>query len=261
VWRSWLLVLLVGCGRLQFDARDDASGGSGNDDATPMFDAAGDGVAATTCNAMPTRACDGFENGQLDPMWTVDTSMGTISVDTTRAYRGSASAHVHINAITSATTNPRSLLYGRAGLQTTVTGIIYFRVWMYIAGPLPQMPFNQLINAANTAGEGISMGTKNGLVAANDYTDVIYAESATAIPLDRWACLQLELPSNTTGTTRVFVDGAELTDAALPKTTPQPPPGHVYIGLEWVGTPSSLPAADAWLDEIIVDTQPTTCEQ
>ena len=187
--------------------------------------------------------------------------MGTIAIDNTRAYRGSSSVHVHINAITSATTNPRALLYGDAGLQTTVTGIIYFRVWMYVQGPLPQMPFNQMINAANSSGVGISMGTRNGLIATNDYTDLMYSESATAFPTDRWACLQLEIPSNTTGTTRAFLDGVELTDAALPKTTPQSPAEHVYLGIEWVGTPSSLPPADAWLDEIIVDTQPTTCAQ
>jgi hypothetical protein len=49
--------------------------------------------------------------------------------------------------------------------------------------------------------------------------------------------------------------------AALVKATPQPPPDHVYLGLEWVGTLSSQPAADAWMDEIVIDTQPTTCAQ
>jgi hypothetical protein len=255
-----LWVLVAGCGRLQFDTRDDASRGDGTVDTRP-FDATGDGVAATTCAATTNRVCDGFEAGSFDPMWTLDTDRGTITIDNTRAYRGSSSVHVRIDPITSAVTNPRATLLGPAGLQTTVTGIIYFRVWMYIASPLTQNPFNQMINAADQNGQGISMGARNGVLAANDYTDGSYAESATAVPLDRWACLQLEIPSNTTGTTRIFLDGIELTDAALPKSTAQPPPDHVYLGLEWVGTLSSQPTADAWMDEIVIDTQPTTCAQ
>ncbi|HUS29574.1 MAG TPA: hypothetical protein VMZ53_13770 [Kofleriaceae bacterium] len=257
--RSWLLVLAVGCGRLQFDARDDAMAGSNGD--APRADAVGDGVAATTCGTFGSRACDGFEQGAIDPMWTLDTSAGSITRDTTRAFRGSASVHVHIDQITVTTTNPRATLFGPAGLNATVTGMIYFRVWMYVASPLATNLFNQMINAANMSGQGMSLGTRNGVFANNNYTDVNYSESATPFPLDRWMCLQYEMPSNTTGTARMFVDGAELTDAALVKTTPQPPPTHVYLGLEWVGNPSSMPAADAWLDEIIVDTNPTTCAQ
>ena len=260
VRRLALLVLLAGCGRLQFDSRGDASAIDSPHD-SPRADTPADDAIASTCGAFASRACDGFEAGSIDPMWMLDTSVGTITIDTTRAYRGTASIHVHIDPITSATTNPRATLRGPAGLGTTVTGIIYFRVWIYVASPLGTNLFNQIINAANSAGQGISMGTRNGVVANNDYTDVTYAESATGFPRDRWACLQFEMPSNTTGTTRGFLDGVELTDIALVKSTAQPPPDHVYLGLEWVGTPAAEPAADAWLDEIIVSTTPTTCAQ
>jgi len=256
--------MLVGCGRFQFDAHDAAPTGDSrtNDTASDtMGDAAGDGVAATTCTTMSNRECDGFETGQFDPMWILDTFRGTITLDSTRAYRGTTSAHVHIDQITSSSTNARATLLGPGGLQTTVTGIIYFRLWMYVASPIPPNPLNQMINAANQSGQGISLGTRGGAVTNNDYTDILYAESATAFPLDRWACIELQMPSNVTGTTRAFLDGVELTDIALPKTTPQPAPDHVYLGLEWVGTVSSQPAVDAWLDEIVIDTQPTTCAQ
>lgn len=260
-----IAVLLAGCGRLQFDshAHDDASAGSA-DAATDahIFDAAPDGVLATTCGTFGSLACDGFETGSIDPMWMLDTSAGTIALDASRAYRGSASVHVHINTISASITNPRALLLGPAGIQTPVTGMIYFRVWMYVSSPVFSVTLmNQLINAANQAGQGISMGLTNHLVANNDYTAGNYMESTTQFPLDRWTCVQFEIPSNIVGTSRVFIDGAELTDIALTNTSPQPAPDHVYIGLEWVGSPSSMPAADAWVDEIIVDTSPTTCAQ
>jgi hypothetical protein len=265
VRRLWVLVLVAGCGRWSFDSRDDAArsdddGAMTTIDSRP-FDAAADGVAATTCGATSTRECDGFESGAFDPMWTLDTSRGTITIDSTRAYRGASSVHVRIDPITSSVTNPRAVLLGPGGLGTTITGIIYFRIWMYVASPVSANPYNQLINAANQSGQGISMGTRGGLVTNNDYTDGGYAESATTFPLDRWTCLQFQMPSNVSGTTRVFIDGTELTDVALTKATTQPPPDHVYLGLEWVGTLSSQPAVDAWMDEIVIDTQPTTCAQ
>jgi len=224
-----------------------------------VTDAPGDGVLASTCGTAGVLACDGFE-GSIDPMWTLDTSAGTITVDTARAYRGTSSAHVHINQITSATTNPRAELLGPAGLP--ITGTLYFRVWMYVASPLDSTAYlNQMLNASDVPGNGISMGSRHGVVTNNDYTGGGYAESATAFPLDRWTCLQFQMPSGTQGTSRVFVDGTEVTDIALATPGTQPVPTHVYIGLEWVGNPSSMPAADAWVDEVIVDSQPTTCAQ
>lgn len=260
MWRWCLLVLVVGCGRLQFEshgARDATTTGSAD---AARSDAAADGVLATTCGTFTSHECDGFEGSTLDPKWTSDSANGSITIDTTRAYRGSSSVHVHINA-TTGSTNPRATLYGIAGLQPAITGRIYFRVWIWIASPLTTTLFNQIINASNTAGQGMSMGTKNGVVANNNYTDTTYAESATALPLDRWTCLQYEMPSNTTGAIRMFVDGTELTDATLTKSTAQPAPSHVYIGIEWVGSPNGFPAADAWLDELVIDTSPTTCAQ
>jgi hypothetical protein len=257
----WVVLVLAGCGRLNFGGNGATDGGR-TDTTTGdgrIRDAAGDGVLATTCGTAGAMACDGFE-GAIDPMWTLDTFAGTITLDTTRAYRGTSSAHVHIDPISAATTNPRAALYGPAGLP--VTGTVYFRVWMYVASPLYSTAyFNQMINAADVPGNGISMGSRNGVFANNDYTSLNYAESATAFPLDRWTCLQFQMPSGTSGTSRVFVDGTELTDIALATAGTQPAPSHVYIGLEWVGTPATMPAADAWVDEVIVDSQPTTCAQ
>jgi hypothetical protein len=258
-----VLLVLAGCGRLNFGGGGGASDGGGTDTTTGdtrMTDAPGDGVLATTCGTAGGMACDGFEGTTIDPMWTVDTSVGSIAIDSTRAYRGATSAHVHINQISSATTNPRALLLGPAGLP--ITGTLYFRVWIYVASPLSSTTYlNQMINAADVAGNGISMGSRNGVVTNNDYTGGGYAESTTTFPLDRWACLQFQMPSNTQGTSRVFIDGTEVTDIALATPGTQPAPTHVYIALEWDGNPSTMPAADAWVDEVIVDAQPTTCAQ
>jgi hypothetical protein len=41
--------------------------------------------------------------------------------------------------------------------------------------------------------------------------------------------------------------------------SPQPIFDHIYAGLAWSATVSSQPAADIWLDEIIVDKNATIC--
>lgn len=245
------LVAVAGCGRLGFgDTRSDA----GLD---------GDGVAIVTrCTGTTSLICDGFEDVASSP-WTVITSAGGATLDSTRAHLGTSSMHVHINSITGATVNPHALLHSSQGLAGgAITGMVYARVWIYIASPHATTEFDQLVNFADVPGSGISVGTRNGVLANNDYTDGQYAESTTAIlPVDRWTCLQFEMPSGIAGTTRVAVDDNAITDITLSKSTVQPAPDHVYIGLEWVGTVSSLPAIDAWLDEIIVDSKPTTCAQ
>jgi hypothetical protein len=125
------------------------------------------------------------------------------------------------------------------------------------------MTFNQILNFADSAGNGIAAGTvADGHMVVNDYTNAGWGESSTVtLPTDRWTCLQFDIPIGMTGTTHLFVDGSEVTDARVVKASPQPIPDHVYCGLDWATTVTSQPAGDLWLDEIIVDTKPTSCTE
>jgi hypothetical protein len=255
--RAAWLVVLGACGRFGFGASGDAAHGDAATDADASTDASTDAPAVTDCAG--TLVCDPFDT--IGPAWTVDTQSGTVTVDTTRAYRGTSSVHLHIDQVTTSTTNPRALL-DTSPAALPITGTIYTRAWMYFATPMPTSPFAQLINFANLAGQGLSMGERNGAVTNNDYTTGGYMESATvALPLGRWTCLQFEAPSGTTSTIRIFVDGAEVTDVALAISMAQPAPDHAYLGIEWVGTVTSQPAYDAWMDEVIISASPTTCAQ
>ncbi|MGE5184086.1 MAG: hypothetical protein ACM31C_18575 [Acidobacteriota bacterium] len=255
---AWLVVL-AGCGRLGFgshatgDAPIDMPGDSAGDGSLDAARDAG-GDAAYVCTGF---VCDSLDGATIDPRWTLDTNAGTIAPDTTRVYRGTSSVHLHTDAISMGTTNPRAELLTSQGFP--VTGTIHARAWMYFASPMPGSPFAQLLNFANTAGVGISMGARSAFVVDNDYTTPQYAQSTvTMLPLDRWTCLQLDLPSGISGTTHVYVDGVEVPDIATSQTN-QPAPDHVYLGIEWVGTVTSQAAFDAWIDEIAIDTNPVPC--
>jgi hypothetical protein len=247
---GWLLVL-CGCGRIGFDSSGTSTGdggGSGVADAGPSL-----------CAGTQVLVCDGFE-GVLDAQWSIDAFGGGVMTDSTHAYRGAKSIHVHTDAIVTPTPDPRATLMTSQGLP--VTGTIYARVWAYFASPNPTVFFDQLVNFANIAGTGISLGAQDGFMVNNDYTAPVYSQSATVhLPLDRWTCLQLAIPSGTSGTSRAYVDGAEVVDIAITKAPVQPRSDHVYLGLEWVGNIASQPAVDAWIDEVIIDNAPTTCAE
>ncbi len=243
------LVLLASCGRLGFDAHT-------SDGAPPRDTAADTRLDGTTADAPAAFYTDSFDTTNLDPLWGLDLSFGSINVDSTHVHGGTGALHAAIAAGMPATTNPRAELVRYQGLP--VTGTIDVRAWFYFASPIPPIPFLQVINLADDPGNGISMGERNAVIANNDYTAVMYAESATALPLDTWVCLRFEMPSGTTGTSRVWLGPTELTDIALPKTSPQPQPTHLYLGIEWVGSVSSQ-NADVWIDDLAIGASPLPC--
>jgi hypothetical protein len=257
---GWLLVV-AGCGRVAFAplAADDASDGGGTmNDATDG--AAIDGGASLCSVSSPEIICDGFEDLTLASHWSKVENIGTVEIDTTRAYRGLQSLHARTNAATGSDM-PVAELQSRRGLMMSYTGQVHARVWAYFASPVDP-EFDQLIIFADQSGVGVAMGAARGNIIANDFTDLNLVESTThTMPKDRWTCLQFDAPSGMTGTIHTFVDGVEVTDVRLTKSNAQPPFDNVYIGLDWPSNAAALPAADAWFDEMILDDAPISCAQ
>ena len=249
--------MLAGCGRIGFDV-------------TPSGDALADTQGApdtlnvdgpSKCGQVSAIICDGFEQAMFDPRWQVTGVSGTVQLDNTRAYRGTSSMRAITNAAPAG--DPSAVLRTSQGLAGAITGSIYLRVWAYFPSPYPTNLFNQVLNVVNSGSTGVSVGSRDGFVRTNDYHFLQSRVSATvAFPVDSWICLQLQVPSNTEQFTKVFVDGIEATDVELmtPAGFPMPAADHIYVGLDWV-TGMPVPATVAWFDELIVDSQPTTCAQ
>jgi hypothetical protein len=261
-----MVVLAAGCGRFGFgdgvaDARSDGQAdGPGDGQGGDSGDSGGGGSLCAQSGAM---ICDGFEQLMFDPRWTLNLTAGSAVLDSTRAFRGSASVHFHTNAV-NAGTSPGALLRTNQGLAGAITGYVHLRAWVYFASPYPAGVYDQVLNVVNASTTGVSIGSRDGFMRSNDYHFLRSAISMTVgFPLDRWACLQLQVPSNVEMPTRVFVDGVEVVDIRLmpPSGFIQPAADHIYVGMDWVTTAVALPATDAWFDELIVDDQPTTCAQ
>jgi hypothetical protein len=256
-----VLVVTTACGRVAFDhTTRDAGDGPGTDgpgadaDAPMMIDA-----PPSLCGTAGGLVCDGFEGTTLDPQWQISTRQGTVGLSTVKAYRGGSSLHSRTNQITMMITDPGAVVRRFDGLP--ITGVVYARVFVYFVAP-PSMTFVQFMNFADGSGQGVSAGTRDGNVVNNDYSSTQFLESATAFPFDRWACVQMTIPSDTTGTIRIAIDGAEIPDVAIATgATPHPQPTHVYIGLDWPNTYTSLAPTEAWFDELLIDSSPITCAQ
>jgi hypothetical protein len=222
------------------------------------------GVTPSLCSSVSVMMCDGFEGASIDGRWTQNMLKGGFSIDTTRAYRGASSLHVHTDQITSSTFDPGATLRTSQNFNTLTPGTIYVRAFAFLQAPFPSS-FNQLLNFATNGGEGAALATAmgSGHIAINDYAGTpIWNESTTGMTLatGRWLCLQFGLPIGMSGTATVSVDGNHIdTDLVIP--TPQPIPDHIYCGLDFSQTVTSQGAADLWLDEIIVDNKPTSCSE
>ena len=254
------LIVLASCGRIGFD--DVGARGDGDLDMLGGDTADSPSAGPSKCSQITVAMCDGFESG-LDPRWTTDLSAGVALPDMTRAYRGNVSMHFHTDPVNAGTT-PFATLRTNQGLGGAITGTAYARAWVYYPTGHPTNVFDQAVNFVDNGGSGISLGWRNGFVRSNDYKYQQSAISATApLPLDRWVCVQLQVPSAIEGTTRLFVDGVEATDVVLttPVGMPQPAADHIYFGIDWITNTVAMPATDAWFDELIIDSAPTTCAQ
>jgi hypothetical protein len=210
------------------------------------------------CAGLAVLLCDGFEAATLDRQWMVDTANGTVALDGTRAYRGAASLHLHVDA-SAMGTDPGALV--RESRTFPIAGTAYARAWAYFQSPFPGA-FNQMINFVDNQRSGVSYCIKNDFPILNAYTrPIVFKESSQhRVPVDAWTCLELQLSqTGATGEAHVFVDGDEATDAASDSVVTTTMSG-LFLGLDFYANPA-LPAADAWIDEVIVDDKPIPCSE
>lgn len=209
------------------------------------------------CAGLNVLLCDGFEAATLDAQWMPQTTLGSVALDATRAFRGTTSLHLHHDA-TAATTRIQ------AGIRETrtfpIATTIYLRAWMYFS--TPAFPPNiQALQVNDTAGGGVSYVIDHGHPGVNDYfTPPSYGVSAsTLVPIGRWTCLQLDITqTGTSGTINVSLDGTLIDVSPWSGTTGAVAGATFSLGLYM---PPALPAEDLWLDEVIVDNKPTTCAE
>jgi hypothetical protein len=217
--------------------------------------------------------CEDFEGdaGYDRDVWTPYASNGTLAVESTRAARGSRSLHVRTSAPNvdggaGANVGLRTVL-GFPRVRNTYFGRAF--VWMAARSPTTHSTLFESGGRLGDAGAGdgalppgLNVSQRfsisgHQLEASYDSSPrpptTDYARrSATAMPLDRWACLEWHFKGDT-NELHVWLDGAELTDmAVLPTRVPTwfaPDWVRVNVGLQ-LYRPDAEPEFDLWIDEV-----------
>lgn len=215
-------------------------------------------VNPSKCATANVKLCDGFEAATIDTAtWQVHTDNGTVTLDTTRAYRGSASLKLHHDAVTTASGGAANA----AIVETRtfpITGTIYARAWIYLPSPIIT-PVSQIINLNDDSGYGVSYVIDNGHPGINDYAmpPSYQASGSTTVPRDRWTCLTMAITqTGTTGNVNISIDDTPVDVSVVNGTTPTMT--TLFFSLYYY-QPPMLPAEDMWIDEVMVDDKPIAC--
>jgi hypothetical protein len=202
--------------------------------------------------------CDGFEGATIDTTtWSVDPM---ITLDSTRAHRGSKSLHVHANAFAANTSSYTSI--GEAKTAATAT-TFWVRSWFWLSA-LPATGNGMELISAEQPGAGGDF-----LFVFSDSTH-IYTQfgnaskvGMTTVPIGSWFCVVWKVVRSSTATGSIDLTG-DLPMLTLPGVTTDSattPISGIFMGLGFAGsnTPSAQPALDLWIDDVIVDDAPVTC--
>ncbi len=229
------------------------------------------------CGSAGALVCDGFEALTLDATtWQrVERNGGAVSLDSTRAARGTRSVKVHAGII------PGSTAFIAVGkIFPIAKNTVFARAFVYVADHSSNMHTSFIEGDGNvtngTTGAGhVRYGGPKGNFTANYDNSICHqdsgARSTTPVPLDRWSCFEVEF-NGQTFEQRFWLNGTEVT-AAHHVLAPDPTKCTAAAG--WTSA-KLFPALeklsfgfrlyhdeaapfDLWYDEVAVDTKRIGC--
>jgi hypothetical protein len=264
----WVLAAcaLAGCGRYAFDDRSDAAVTGGHDaaiadasDAAAMPDAFDEAAA---CSGFAL--CDSFEGSSFAPVWMLPSG---VTLDATHAHRGLQSAHSHMPALATGQMGVAQLGESRTLGGTTVPATFYVRAWFFLAA-LPAG--NNRLEIISVVSD-VASATGDYMFVHSDDTVIYTQEDALddraggPPPTNTWFCAVFRVTRGTNGTGSLALTSDVIPALSSPAATTDSlatPIRQIWLGMELAGTNvfDPQPALDLWVDDVIVDTRPLTCE-
>jgi len=247
----WCIVLLVGCGRLQFDPLGTDDGGTG--DGLSMIDAP-DGAIAGAC---PANAlfCDDFESGVLIPPWSYYDMSGpsTVTPSTARPHSGMYSLH---GTMTQQTAEGQAATIYR--FNSTSTGTLAVREW--INQPVPMINFDLVMSlrqsprylsvGANSLGNWVM--TENVPMPAPMAGLHDHITTIPAPPVDTWVCVELVVQLSSQKF-QVYANGALIIDDILHEAMP------AYTEVSVGATRADMAGYEVFVDDVVIAPQRIGC--
>jgi hypothetical protein len=219
-------------------------------------------IAPSKCSQAAFLLCDGFESGSIDgATWKQARNLSTPTVESGHAFRGNYALHVRSTPVDAGVSTYTSLTPLKS---LTPSPALWVRAFVYLTGP-PAPTDLLLLSLASNSGDVLRLVVRppaGALVFSATFPSSAVTTSATAVPRDRWVCLEWLVDAGTPNQVRVFVDGTELGDLHLLQSTqPANPLQVLNFYFAFFNAAVALPAYDYYLDEIAVDTTQVGCDR
>lgn len=214
-----------------------------------------DGAAACAAAIV----CDDFERSTWDPFWNdLSPKDGSITIDRTKAHRGTSSLHFHTPA------HPANVASELSFGHTPFTrSEFYLRAFVFIPDDAPPPRGENLVSLSKVDGSsGLLVNRTSNLLVATWGPPTGYEQVGTdgIFSVGAWDCLEVHVAVGAGGAPKVEI---WLRDTEYPIGFKSPinldPIGSVSIGINIPSTSAPLPAYDLWLDDVIVDTVRVGC--
>jgi hypothetical protein len=203
--------------------------------------------------------CDDFETGAIERgRWPqIVQHSGTVTIDNSRAHRGTYSLHAHIDG-----SSVNQLAQAWLGETSTFPyNQLYLRAYVYVPSPASTAAadvLRALQTPAPYQGLRLRLDTDGTFSGYNDIGGPKTITTSTkSMPLDSWTCVEWEIVFGTSGQTRLWVNGSEVTSmAGTQNTLASPPIDQLRIGVMAYmdGGPH-----DIWFDDLMIDPSPIGC--
>jgi hypothetical protein len=211
--------------------------------------------------------CDGFETGTIDSFrWDVSAapSGGAISLDNTRAHRGTWSLHAHLDPVASGATATANI--GEIHTFTPPGASFFVRGWFYFPSATSTATATVIDSGQDAPPyKSLSLATDHDALSIYDNfaNPAVYTASTTPkLPLDTWTCIEWQVDTGTPNQIHVSVDGVAVTQLDLMVATRGTPEiGAIYFGLSMYPPNTTATAVDAWIDDIIFDRNAIGCSK
>lgn len=214
---------------------------------------------ASGCAAAGVAFCDGFEAGVIDPHWNgLSQTNGTVTVDNTRAYRGTWSLHLHNNALAAKATADVELNEG----QTFPSTHFFVRAYVFVPSAFGSTQGDFILaEQAATPYKGVALGLVNSTFQTDNSIGGVTKTSTTAMPRDQWVCVEWEVQLGASGSTALLVNGQAATNlGGTQNLSITPAVSELGLALVTTAPPSSsVPARDLWFDEVMVNATAIGC--
>jgi hypothetical protein len=218
------------------------------------------GAGPSLCDQVTGDAlCDGFESG-FKPFWkggviSSGEANTSLTIDDTRAFRGSHSIHIQTENIKTA--NP---VYATLVENQLIPNNVYVRAFVWVPQNFSTLPGGiALFEQDAGAYYQIALNLEQQTLSVFDGIDSSKNLASGQVTKEHWTCVEWSVTVGSSGTTNVWIEDQPVLQQKTVPTIPATgtPLNQIAIGL--VNGNAGTEARELWMDEIMIDSQRIHC--